>query len=180
MMPGRNLLYLPNYGENKQTKNAHNTKTQIFPEFSYFLWKILPKLKEERNQNWNKSDLLSSKEIFVQVPLMTYNMAFCSKEQLERINEIFHSNGTVSYDTKKLWYFLEDESVSLESQVNTVDVPTLAAAEFARGNWFQVKMNVRNNCQLIELNITQNMDEHRTYSTNCSQLDSWTEDSTIT
>ena len=34
-----------------------------------------------------------------------------------------------------------DESVSLDSQVTTVDVPTLAAAEFARGNWFQVQMN---------------------------------------
>ena len=47
----------------------------------------------------------------------------------------------MSYDTKKLWYFLEDESVSLESPVTTVDVPILAAGEFARGNWFQVRMN---------------------------------------
>merc|ERR1712241_75883 len=62
---------------------------------------------------------------------------FVYNEQLERINEVFHSNGTVSYDTKKLWFFLEEESASLESPVTTVDVPILAAAEFVRGNWFQ-------------------------------------------
>ena len=96
-------------------------------------------MKEARNQNWKKSDLLSSKEIFLS-QTSELNINHCSNEQLERINEIFHSNGTVSYDTKRLWFFLEDESVSLESEVNTVDIPTLAAAEFARGNWIQVKM----------------------------------------
>ena len=72
----------------------------------------------------------------------------CSNEQLERINEIFHSNGTVSYDTKKTWFFLEEESVSLESPVTTVDIPTLAASEYARGNWFQVKMNVEHSLSI--------------------------------
>ena len=38
-------------------------KAELFLGFFYFLWKILPGLKKERNQIWNKSGLLSSKEI---------------------------------------------------------------------------------------------------------------------
>ena len=63
---------------------------------------------------------------------------FVYNEEVERINEVFHSNGTVSYDTKKLWYFLPEESLSLETMVSTIDIPTLAAGEFARGSWTQV------------------------------------------
>ena len=62
---------------------------------------------------------------------------FVYNEEVERINEVFHSNGTVSYDTKKLWYFLAEESLSLDTMVSTIDIPTLAAGEFARGSWFQ-------------------------------------------
>ena len=92
---------------------------------------------------------------------------------MERINEVFHSNGTVSYDTKKLWFFLEEESASLESPVTTVDVPILAAAEFVRGNWFQVKMNFAIN---IVYCFNRNMDDHCAHTVyyNIYQLDSWT------
>jgi len=62
---------------------------------------------------------------------------FVYNEQVERINEVFHPNGTVSYETKKLWYFLDSESLSLDTTISTIDIPTLAAGEFARGHWFQ-------------------------------------------
>ena len=67
---------------------------------------------------------------------------FVYNERVERINEVFHSNGTVSYETKKLWYFLPSESLSLETEVCTLDIPILAAAEFTRGNWFQASKNL--------------------------------------
>jgi len=66
---------------------------------------------------------------------------FTYREELERVNEEFYDNGTVSYETKKNWFFLCDQSASLESVITTVDVPVLATAEFGRGNYFMELSN---------------------------------------
>jgi len=60
---------------------------------------------------------------------------FAYREDLERVNEEFHDDGTVSYETKKNWFFLPHLSVSLDSVITTVDIPVLATAEFGRGNY---------------------------------------------
>jgi len=60
---------------------------------------------------------------------------FTYREETERVEEVFHENGTVSYRTRKFWYFLDKESLDLETMICTVDVPVLASAEFARGSW---------------------------------------------
>ena len=61
---------------------------------------------------------------------------FTYQEETERVEEVFHDNGTVSYKTQKHWYFLREESLSLDTIISTLDVPVLASSEFARGNWF--------------------------------------------
>jgi len=66
---------------------------------------------------------------------------FAYREELERVNEEFHDDGTVSYETKKNWFFLPDLSASLDSVITTVDVPVLATAEFGRGNYFMEMSN---------------------------------------
>ena len=66
---------------------------------------------------------------------------FVYNEQVERVNEVFHPNGTVSYETKKLWFFLASESLSLDTTVCTLDIPILAAGEFARGSWIQARLS---------------------------------------
>eukprot|EP00092_Neocalanus_flemingeri_P015544 GFUD01016826.1.p1 GENE.GFUD01016826.1~~GFUD01016826.1.p1 ORF type:complete len:503 (+),score=103.28 GFUD01016826.1:2-1510(+) len=60
---------------------------------------------------------------------------FTYREESERVEEVFHENGTVSYKTRKFWYFLEKESLGLETIICSVDIPALAAAEFARGSF---------------------------------------------
>jgi len=60
---------------------------------------------------------------------------FTYREHLERINEEFHEDGTVTYETKKEWYFQPSLSLPLSSTVTTVDVPVLATAEYGRGVW---------------------------------------------
>jgi len=64
---------------------------------------------------------------------------FTYREETERVEEVFHDNGTVSYKTKKFWYFLEEESLDLNTMICTLDIPVLASAEFARGSWFTEK-----------------------------------------
>ena len=36
-------------------------------------------------------------------------------EETERLEEVFHKNGTVSCKTRKFWYFLRDESLDLDT-----------------------------------------------------------------
>ena len=48
---------------------------------------------------------------------------FTYQEETERVEEVFHDNGTVSYKTQKHWYFLREESVSLDTIISTLDVP---------------------------------------------------------
>jgi len=62
---------------------------------------------------------------------------FTYREELERVDEVFHTNGSVSFRTKKNWFLLPEESLSTNTMVTSVNVPILAAAEFARGNWMQ-------------------------------------------
>ena len=66
----------------------------------------------------------------------------------------------MSYETRKLWHYIPEESLPLDTQVSfnfqqcfprsflfhcllldqvtSVDVPALATAEFARGDWLKV------------------------------------------
>ena len=55
---------------------------------------------------------------------------------------MFHSEGSsVSYETMKTWHYLSSESLPLDTQVTSVDLPVLATAEFARGNYWTVGCN---------------------------------------
>ena len=48
---------------------------------------------------------------------------------------MWHKNGTVSYTREKHWYYERSMSVGpLSDTVITVNMPAVAAAEFARGN----------------------------------------------
>ena len=48
---------------------------------------------------------------------------------------MWHNNGTVSFTREKYWYFERSLSVGpLSDTIITVNVPVVAAAEFARGN----------------------------------------------
>ena len=69
-------------------------------------------------------------------PALTQMGPFTYREETERVEEIFHDNGTVSYKTRKFWYFLEEESLDLETIICTIDIPVVAGAEYARGSWF--------------------------------------------
>ena len=62
---------------------------------------------------------------------------FTYSEQIERINEKFEGD-KVSYETKKVWNYIEDESLPLDTLVTTVDVPIIAVAETVRGSLWQV------------------------------------------
>lgn len=63
---------------------------------------------------------------------------FTYSEELERVNEVFSEDGSyVSYETRKLWHYIPEESLPLDTLITSVDVPALATAEFARGAWLQ-------------------------------------------
>jgi len=98
---------------------------------------------------WKKSSIPTKIKIYlfsVKNPIDVENGAkpfleqigpFTYREELERVNEVFHPNGSVSYESKKIWFYLSEESVNLDTIICTVNVPIVAAAEFARGNWIQ-------------------------------------------
>eukprot|EP00088_Acartia_fossae_P054752 TRINITY_DN6317_c0_g1_i2.p1 TRINITY_DN6317_c0_g1~~TRINITY_DN6317_c0_g1_i2.p1 ORF type:complete len:491 (+),score=72.64 TRINITY_DN6317_c0_g1_i2:88-1560(+) len=69
---------------------------------------------------------------------------FVYREEVERVNEEFLPDGTVNFETRKFWYFLESESADLDSIVTSLDVPQFAAAESVRGSWsaLGVKMTI--------------------------------------
>ena len=69
-------------------------------------------------------------------PALTQMGPFTYREETERVEEIFHDNGTVSYKTRKFWYFIEEESLDLDTMICTIDIPVVAGAEYARGSWF--------------------------------------------
>jgi len=99
---------------------------------------------------WKKSSIPTKIKIYlfsVKNPIDVENGAkpfleqigpFTYREELERVNEVFHPNGSVSYESKKIWFYLSEESVNLDTIICTVNVPIVAAAEFARGNWIQL------------------------------------------
>jgi len=57
------------------------------------------------------------------------------REEVERVEDTFQPDGTVSYKTRKYWYPVESESSSLDDLITSLDIPQFAAAESARGSW---------------------------------------------
>ena len=59
------------------------------------------------------------------------------REVQSKVNLKWHSNGTVSYQRKKFWYFERHLSVGpLTDIVTTINLPVVSAADVARGNYF--------------------------------------------
>ena len=63
---------------------------------------------------------------------------FTYSEQVERVGEGFRADGSVSYETRRTWHHLPGQSLPLDTPVTSLDVPMLAAAEAARGDWWMV------------------------------------------
>ena len=62
---------------------------------------------------------------------------FTYVEEVERVNEKFEG-GHVTFETKKTWSYIQNESLSLDTVITTIDVPILAASESVRGNFWKV------------------------------------------
>ena len=59
------------------------------------------------------------------------------RETTRKVNLRWHTNGTVSYQKETYWYFERELSVGdLSDVITTINVPVIASAEFARGNYF--------------------------------------------
>ena len=59
------------------------------------------------------------------------------REVQSKVNLKWHSNGTVSYQKEKFWYFERDLSVGpLTDIVTTINLPVVSSAELSRGNYF--------------------------------------------
>ena len=71
-------------------------------------------------------------------PHLTQVGPFTYSEQVERVGEVFHADGSVSYQTRRTWHHLPGQSLPLDTPVTSLDVPMLAAAEAARGDWWMV------------------------------------------
>ena len=68
-------------------------------------------------------------------------------------NIVWHNNGTVSYTREKYWYFERNMSVGpLSDTITTVNVPLVAAAEFARGDML-MEWGVSDMMATLEVNI---------------------------
>ena len=63
---------------------------------------------------------------------------FCVRREAQRkVNMVWHSNGTVSYQREKYWYFDRSLSVGpLSDVITTINVPVVGSAEFVRGSFF--------------------------------------------
>ena len=59
---------------------------------------------------------------------------FTYSEQVERVGEVFHADGSVSYQTRRTWHHLPGESLPLDTPVTSLDVPMLAAEDM--GTWY--------------------------------------------
>lgn len=67
---------------------------------------------------------------------------FTYRLQMDRVNVVFNSNGTLSYETKKTWHYLPPPlSLPLTTKICTVDIPVLATAEYSRGSYFMENAN---------------------------------------
>ena len=53
------------------------------------------------------------------------------------MNEKFEG-GHVTFETKKTWSYIQNESLPLDTVITTLDVPILAASESVRGNFWKV------------------------------------------
>ena len=73
---------------------------------------------------------------------------FTYTEQVERVNEKF-DGGHVTFETKKTWMYVENESLPLDTKITSIDVPLLAASEAVRGNFWQVTFMVLDQCQSL-------------------------------
>ena len=59
------------------------------------------------------------------------------REAQRKVNLVWHSNGTVTYQREKYWYFERSLSVGpLSDVITTINVPVVGSAEFVRGSFF--------------------------------------------
>ncbi|XP_023327668.1 protein peste isoform X2 [Eurytemora carolleeae] len=65
---------------------------------------------------------------------------FVYREELERVDQDFSKFGNVNFRTRKVWYPISKESVSLDTLITTLDIPQFAAAESVRGKWSEFMM----------------------------------------
>ena len=65
------------------------------------------------------------------------SIAILVREIQKKVDLQWHSNGTITYKRVKHWFFEREMSVGdLSDVVTTINVPVVAFAEFARGNFF--------------------------------------------
>ena len=68
------------------------------------------------------------------------------------MNLSWHENGIISYRRVKFWHFERELSVGpLTDVVTTINVPVVASAEFARGDFF-MEWGVSDMLSTIEVN----------------------------
>lgn len=77
-------------------------------------------------------------------PKLAEKGPYVYREEVERVEDTFNEDGTVTYKTRKFWYLVSDESASLDDVITSLDIPQFAAAESVRGKWgaFGVRMTL--------------------------------------
>ena len=59
------------------------------------------------------------------------------REVQRKVNVVWGTNGTVSYQRERFWYFERSLSVGpLTDVITTINVPVVGSAEFVRGSFF--------------------------------------------
>lgn len=82
----------------------------------------------------NPEDFLANRS----KPILEERGPYTFREREEKVDLVWHDhNHTVSYRRQKTWWFEPELSVGpLTDEVTTVNLPMLAAADAARGNFF--------------------------------------------
>merc|ERR1719189_2826889 len=84
-------------------------------------------------------DMLNPQELFHnhEKPILEERGPYTFREAQRKVNMVWHSNGTVSYQREKYWYFDRSLSVGpLSDVITTINVPVVGSAEFVRGSFF--------------------------------------------
>merc|ERR1719347_141514 len=100
-------------------------------------------------QAWSRPPALSTEFYFYNLlnpeqflkehakPILEEKGPYTFREVQSKVDIDFKEDHTVEYRRKKLWYFQPEKSVgSLTDPVLTINLPLLAAANYARGNFF--------------------------------------------